>query len=144
MVEVREAPQTAAPRRPGPVRVSIWILAVAFAHVAIGVVNPALAVSFEVNDRRDLVDANLGDGLCRTSSSTGSVCTLRAAIQQTNALPGADIIRVPAGTYELSIPPLNENAADTGDFDVTGPLTILGADADAAILDGGKPPGGAQ
>ena len=50
---------------------------------------PAQAKQFNVNSTRDAVDANPGDGVCATA--TGE-CTLRAAIQETNALRGADCI----------------------------------------------------
>src|SRR5687767_2367923 len=99
----------------------------------------AYAASFTVNDTRDLVDVNPGDGLCRTSNST---CTLRAAIQEANALPGADTIQLPAGTYALAIPPLNQNDITTGDLDITDSVTISGAGAALTILDGGEPPAG--
>ena len=41
--------------------------------------------TFTVNSTADAGDANTGDGVCAT---TGGVCTLRAAIQQANALAG--------------------------------------------------------
>jgi CSLREA domain-containing protein len=50
--------------------------------------------AFVVNDTNDRVDANLGDGVCRTSQNT---CTLRAAIPQANMLNGADTIDLPGG-----------------------------------------------
>ena len=46
----------------------------------------------------DAVDANPGDGVCSTA---GDQCTLRAAIQETNALAGADSITLPAGTVQV-------------------------------------------
>jgi CSLREA domain-containing protein len=100
---------------------------------------PASAATIVVNSTSDATDANPGDGVCRTSAGT---CTLRAAIQEANALPGTDTIQVPAGTYVLTIPPANDNTADTGDFDITAPLTINGAGASVTILDGGQPPAG--
>ena len=42
-----------------------------------------------------------GDGVC---ADAGGACTLRAAIEETNALPGADAIVVPAGAYLLTVP----------------------------------------
>ena len=62
----------------------------------------AYADIFTVNSTTDAVDANPGDGTCATA---GSVCTLRAAIQEANAHAGDDTIDVPAGTYLLTIPP---------------------------------------
>ncbi len=61
-------------------------------------------------------------------------CTLRAAIQEANATPGADIINVPAGTYTLTIPGVAENAAATGDLDITQDLTIIGEGAANTII----------
>src|ERR1051326_7209923 len=68
----------------------------------------AYADSFTVNSTTDAVDVNPGDGTCATA---GSVCTLRAAIQEANAHAGDDTIDVPAGTYVLTIPPGAETTA---------------------------------
>ncbi|MEW5986894.1 MAG: CSLREA domain-containing protein, partial [Chloroflexota bacterium] len=100
------------------------------ASVALGVAQAALAAStiFTVNTRADAVDASPGDGECATS--TGD-CSLRAAIQEANALAGHDVIILPANpystTYALTIPGTNENQSATGDLDVRDNLTILGA-----------------
>ena len=63
-------------------------------------------------------------------------CTLRAAIQETNAAPGADTITLPAGTYVLAIQGEPEDAAAAGDLDITDHLTIIGAGAGSTIVDG--------
>lgn len=47
------------------------------------------AATFTVNSTDDGPDANPGDGVCATS---GGTCTLRAAIQEANALTGTDTI----------------------------------------------------
>jgi CSLREA domain-containing protein len=100
----------------------------------------AAGLHFQVNSTADVLDANVGDGVCRTSAGA---CTLRAAIQEANAIAGADLIMVPAGTYALEIPPLNQNLDDNGDLDITDSLTITGAGASATIVDGGTPMAGA-
>ena len=97
-------------------------------------------VTFTVTTTSDGIDANPGNGTCATISGA---CTLRAAVQETNALPGGDAIVLPAGTYELAIPPLNQNLADVGDLDITDSLTITGAGAGATVVDGGTPAAGA-
>jgi predicted outer membrane repeat protein len=97
------------------------------------------AAALSVNSTSDSLDINPGDGVCATS---GGICTLRAAIMEANALPGADTITIPAGTYTLRIATGAEDSA-FGDFDLLGPLTIIGAGAGATILDGGDPPIGA-
>jgi Bacterial Ig-like domain len=144
----------AAPRLPGRRgggagrshrrRFAFTAVTAAFVLTALLGLNAAVAstgVTFVVNATNDAVDSNIGDGQCRSAAGT---CTLRAAIQQTNALPGADAIVVPAGTYALQIPPLNQNLAENGDLDITDSLTISGAGAASTIVDGGIPPAGAQ
>jgi len=63
-------------------------------------------------------------------------CTLREAIIAANtdaavdACPagsGADVVVVPAGTYTLTLIGADEDAAATGDLDVTADLEIDGA-----------------
>src|SRR3989441_11636576 len=97
------------------------------------VVAPAAAATFTVNDTADAVDAVLGDGTCATA---GNTCTLRAAIQEANAHTGADTIMVPAGTYLLTISGRGEDAAVTGDLDITDDVTITGAGATSTIVNG--------
>jgi len=95
----------------------------------------ARATTYNVTTTVDAVDANLNNAACAASGSIG--CTLRAAIQQANFHVGADIITLPAGTYTLSIAGRNEDAAATGDLDITDQLTINGAGAGTTIIDGG-------
>jgi len=73
---------------------------------------PAQAVVFAVDSTVDAVDAVPGDGTCADASGA---CTLRAAIQETNALAGADVVELPAGNYVLSIPGIGEDTSATGD-----------------------------
>jgi CSLREA domain-containing protein len=125
-------------------RVARALLLVAAALGAVIALQASLAgaagLDLLVNDTSDSLDSNPGDGECRTSAGT---CTLRAAIQEANASPGPDAIRVPSGTYELAIPPLNQNDITTGDLDITDSLAIEGAGAGSTIVDGGTPTAGA-
>ena len=91
----------------------------------------APGVQFQVDTPFDGADRSVGDGLCATR--TGQ-CTLRAAVQESNALEGADEIVLLAGGYELTIAGVGEDAAATGDLDVTGPLVISGAGAGRSVL----------
>ena len=100
----------------------------------------SVATVLVVNSPNDAVDANPGDGVCETA--TAGECTLRAAVQEANALAGADTISIPAGVYTLSIPGADEDAAATGDLDSIGDLTISGAGIDATIIDAGQPGSG--
>ncbi|MCL4262812.1 MAG: CSLREA domain-containing protein [Anaerolineae bacterium] len=89
---------------------------------------------FTVNSTADATDAVPGDGVCETAPGNG-ICTLRAAVRESNALAGADEIILPGGTYLLTIPGANENNAATGDLDIAGLLTISGAGAATTIID---------
>jgi hypothetical protein len=88
----------------------------------------AQAATFTVNNPLDVVDAAPGNGICETAPGDG-VCTLRAAIQETNALAGADEIILPPNTYLLTI---------VSELGITGSVTITGGGASTTIIDGNK------
>ncbi len=92
----------------------------------------ASAATFTVNATTDAVDATPGDGNCATA---GAVCTLRAAVQEANALAGDDTINIPAGTFTITIEGTGEDFAATGDIDIRSNLTISGASKTTTILD---------
>src|SRR5918997_6918293 len=100
--------------------------------------DPARAAGFPlvVNDTADRPDVSVGNGVCATSAGR---CTLRAAIQEANALIGPDTINVPPGVYELEIPVMNEDTASTGDHDIVDSVSIVGTGPAATIIDGGFP-----
>jgi hypothetical protein len=62
-------------------------------------------------------------------------CSLRGAIIAANAHGGADEVDVPAGTYTLTLAGRAEDAAATGDLDVTDDLTIVGTNNATTIVD---------
>jgi CSLREA domain-containing protein len=93
------------------------------------------STSYTVNTELDTVDANPGDGACATAAA---FCSLRAAVQETNALGGAHTVLLPAGTYTLTIPGSGEDDAATGDLDVKSNLTIIGQGLDETTIDGNK------
>jgi CSLREA domain-containing protein len=116
-----------------PAIIALLALAALLVVVAASGSRPAYAATFTVDSTADVVDAIPGDGTCATA---GGDCTLRAAIQETNALAGADTVNLPSDTYSLTIPGADEDAAATGDLDITDDLTITGADAATTIIDG--------
>jgi hypothetical protein len=75
---------------------------------------PAQAALFIVNDPADVGDLLPGNGSCDTGVTNH--CTLRAAIEEANALPGEDVINVPAGQFLLS----------QGVLEITDHLRVLG------------------
>ena len=113
-------------------------LAVMFAQIGFGVGTASAAATFVVNSTADRVDISPGNGSCDTGNLVNGSpeCTLRAAVQEANALAGTDTINVPSGTYTLTIAGTNENAAATGDLDLTDGVTIVGAGAGSTIIDG--------
>lgn len=70
-----------------------------------------------------------------TTTADGGPGSLRDAIDQANANPGADTISIPAGTYTIGLAGAGEESNATGDFDITDDLTIQGAGAGATIID---------
>jgi len=88
----------------------------------------AQAATFTVNSSLDVADANPGNGICETAPGNGT-CTLRAAIQETNSLSGADEIILPANTYVLT---------NVSQLSITSRLTITGSGASTTIIDGNK------
>jgi len=91
---------------------------------------------FTVNDAQDANDAAPGDGSCETAAGNG-ICTLRAAVEETNALPGRDEILLPTGTYPLTLTGADEDAAASGDLDVTDSLDLVGTGEGVAEIDAG-------
>ena len=96
---------------------------------------PVEAKTFIVTSTLDETDANPGNGICTTASDT---CTLRAAIQEANALDGPDSIKLKTGLYMLTIAGISENGCATGDLDITDSLTIIGTGAKNTFINAGK------
>ncbi len=77
-----------------------------------------------VTSTTDAVDATPGDRRCATAADE---CTLRAAIEEANALPGTQtVVLQAAATYPLSVAGAGEDAATSGDLDVTDGLVLVG------------------
>lgn len=116
-------------------------LAAALISLAVRV-SPAPAATFTVNTAADLHDLTPGNDRCVAylivfPPYVFPFCTLRAAIEETNALPGPDRIILPAGIYPLDIPGMNEDAGGSGDLDITDHLILSGAGPDETIIDAG-------
>jgi CSLREA domain-containing protein len=104
---------------------------IVLAALAVGVVLaagvPASAATFRVDSIVDAVDVAPGNGACATALGE---CTLRAAVQEANALPGPDSIDLPAapspGVYSLDRIGTGEDLGSTGDLDINDDLEIRG------------------
>ncbi|MEK7786920.1 MAG: hypothetical protein AAB658_16040, partial [Chloroflexota bacterium] len=85
-----------------------------------------------MNSTLDEPDAKPGDELCLSAPS--GVCTLRAAIMEANAADDALTITLLPGEYLLTVVGSDEDAAFTGDLDITGNLSLVGSDAEKTII----------
>lgn len=74
--------------------------------------------SFSVNDAGGLGDADPGDGVCEATAGQGN-CTLRAAVEEGNATPGAIVI-------DLAVPPGSAVGFGEERAVVDGSTTIIG------------------
>lgn len=98
--------------------------------------SPSHAAVFTVDILIDASDSAHGDGVC-ASALAGAPCTLRAAVQEANALAGADRIELPAGSLVLTVAGIGEELAATGDLDLLEALEIAGTGETTTVLDGG-------
>ena len=75
----------------------VLLILLAMTHVA-------SSATFTVNTTADANDVSPGNGVCETAPGNG-VCTLRAAIQESNAVPGFPPVQInlPSGTYVLTL-----------------------------------------
>lgn len=90
-----------------------------------------------VDTTNDVVDGNVNSiGDLQSSKGADGFISLREAIIATNNTAGADTISLAAGTYTLTITGVLEDLAATGDLDILGDLSIIGADAATTIIDG--------
>jgi hypothetical protein len=88
------------------------------------------AATFVVDRTDDVVSATA------CTDATPEDCSLRGAIRAANATLGRDTIVVPAGTYALTIPGAGDDAAASGDLDITDNLTLAGAGASTTTIAG--------
>jgi hypothetical protein len=80
-------------------------------------------IVFTINTNQDSHDTSPGDGNC--TANTGR-CSLRAAIEETNALLGRDTIFLPSDTYHLSL----------GELNITDDVDIVGSEINDTIISG--------
>lgn len=87
---------------------------------------------FRVDSYADGADVSPGDGLAE--DSTGHT-TLRAAIQELNALPGGGTVILDSGVYRLTRTGAGEDDALTGDLDIRQVISLMGVAADQTTVD---------
>lgn len=94
-------------------------------------ISAAQAATFTVDTAFDQIDNLPGDGICNAGIG---VCTLRAAIQEANALPGSDVIEF-SSSFAAPNPP-QTIVLTHGQLFVDSSLTINGTGARQLIIDG--------
>lgn len=120
-------------------------LAIAARRCAVPLLLGAALLPLQAALAADLIVTKFTDSL---DGSCDSDCSLREAVQKANQTPGASRIILAAGTYSLSIPPLqNPDFEDplvddddnlNGDLDIKGTLTIVGKGMDITVIDAGR------
>jgi hypothetical protein len=122
---------------------------VAFAWLSLGAIGaiPLSAAEIQTTHLADAPDLNLADGVCDSSDEANvdhdgdpatplrGQCTLRAAVQTANANPGPDVIRLRSERYVLALAGPGEDAAVTGDLDITSDVTIDGGGYTNSLID---------
>ncbi|MFQ6023624.1 MAG: CFI-box-CTERM domain-containing protein [Acidiferrobacterales bacterium] len=100
----------------------------------LGMAFPAWSATFTVNSIADTPDVAAGNGLCADGSGN---CTLRAAIQEANALVGSDTINLGTATYTLT-GAAGDDLALSGDLDITEDVTVTGTGTTNTFISGGN------
>lgn len=87
------------------------------------------AAIFTVNSEIDGNDSNAGDGICETVNGNG-ICSLRAALEETNALNGLDKIKLPSGHYISA-----SKSTGSKSLLITDNLDLIGSKVSTTIID---------
>ncbi len=92
------------------------------------------ATLFTVNSTADDPDGNVGDGICDTIGDGTGPCTLRAAIEEANANPGADTIGFTSPSLMViepasPLPVITDTVTIDGTTPTSGRVQLKGASA---------------
>lgn len=114
---------------------AIALALLALAALVAGGSRTAVGAAITVNTTADELNS---DGDCSLREAVRAANTNAAVDACTAGGAGSDTINIPAGTYTVTIAGQNENAALTGDLDITSTfLTVAGAGAASTAIDGG-------
>jgi CSLREA domain-containing protein len=113
-----------------PITTAVWAILIVFTVVLSP--SPIHATTISVTTTEDELNS---DGDCSLREAIRAA-NLDVAVDACAAGSGSDDITLPAGTYTLSISGGEEDAAATGDLDLTGVVTLTGAGMASTIVDG--------
>ncbi|HEX3584626.1 MAG TPA: CSLREA domain-containing protein [Candidatus Angelobacter sp.] len=134
--EISTRPYSGSPVAALPMRTNIdgrpGVVALHAGQLAPAVMMPLPDPTFIVNTTADGVNP----GAC--AAATPNQCTLREAILEANAAPGTDTITVPAGTYTLTLPRVQNDCTGLhGALSVNDSVNIVGAGQATTIIQAG-------
>jgi hypothetical protein len=97
--------------------------------------NVSATSALVVDTTNDVVDGTTTSvaNLLANKGADGKI-SLREAIIATNNTPGQDTVFLTAGIYTLSLAGNNEDNSATGDLDIRGNLTVVGAGASSTVI----------
>ena len=101
--------------------------------ILLSICSSSISATFNVNNNADTGDSTPGDGICETSTNN-NICTLRAAIDETNSLTGPDTIFLPADVYKIQTSAANDNSS--GSFYISDGLTLNGENVSTTVISG--------
>src|SRR5262249_26873337 len=126
-----------------PVRLNVHgrpgIVVMRRGHVEPALIMATAMATFVVNSALDQDDVSPGDGVCDSNPGAPVVCTLRAAVQEANALAGADIITFDPSLNGIPIQLTqagDDNNANAGDLDINTDISIVGNGAANTLIQG--------
>ena len=90
------------------------------------------AATWTVNTSEDMHDKIIGDGICGDPTVPGTTCSIRAALEESNANAEADTVIVPSTVSPLWL--------RFGEINLSGDRTMLKATGGATIIDGVNQP----
>ena len=108
----------------------VWVVGVA--PIPVAGANSADATIITVNTTADELNS---DGDCSLREAVRAA-NADAAVDGCTAGSGADMILLPAGTYTLTLEGVNEDAAASGDLDITSSLSMVGISTRDTVIDG--------
>lgn len=91
---------------------------------------------FDVLVSEDLDQEFSPFGCAATHPAGFRTCALRGAVSQANSLVDPVVVGLDEGTFSLTLAGAGEDDNETGDLDVSSPLTIIGAGAGLSHIDG--------
>ncbi|MDJ0865751.1 MAG: choice-of-anchor Q domain-containing protein [Myxococcota bacterium] len=119
---------------------ALWMVGVAGLTLS----GPAAGINFVVPFPQDLPDVIPGNGVCDVVGisypsppappPTTVTCTLRAAIMESNASAGSDLITLASAWFSIRIVGAGEDEGATGDLDLLGSVSMAPSLPDTVVV----------